>query len=667
MEIIATPKQVFQLFKVEVFVDDLNDNSPVFPNSLISLDLAENAKVGTFLRLDSATDADTPEFGIVRYELDTQQDYFKLVQDDIDGSIIPQLELIKELDFERKPKHTMKLKAIDGGNRSGEAEVVVSVVDVNDHTPVFATERIECNIPEDLSVGDVVTILNATDADFGENSRISYSYQDTLVSPQLQEIFKLDSESGVITIGKKLDFEKEQQHILYIRAIDNGANAVPAYATVVINVLDVNDNRPEIKVSFMGDSENQLVHYVSEDIAVGEFLAFVSVIDNDANEIGKELKTELEGSEDFELVAVDKKNNRYILQTRNRLDRERIETYDLVIRSEDNGAKKLKSSKNLSIVLTDVNDNAPYFAHGQYHVSVVENNQIGALVTQLEAQDLDSGENARITYALAKASDHFSVDEKTGEIRATVQLDAEVLTEPELLEIVASDNGTPKRSGTTTLRISIKDFNDNAPIFIKKAYAFEIAENLPLNFILGQVQAIDGDAMPNFQYEVVQNYPYFPFSIDATSGKIFVSSKLDYEGKHKDFAFEVLAIDSDGLNDVANVTITLIDENDNAPRVKFPQPSKDVIWISPKAQIGEIVCKIRVSDADSGVNGEFSYQVEGGTGNDLIRLDQNGEMILQRQLKRSDYGKYAVFVNIVDHGDVPLSTPLRVSSYFILA
>ena len=667
MEIIATPKQVFQLFKVEVFVDDLNDNSPIFPNSLISLDLAENAKVGTFLRLDSATDADTPEFGIVRYELDTQQDYFKLVQDDIDGSIIPQLELIKELDFERKPKHTMKLKAIDGGNRSGEAEVVVSVVDVNDHTPVFATERIECNIPEDLSVGDVVTILNATDADFGENSRISYSYQDTLVSPQLQEIFKLDSESGVITIGKKLDFEKEQQHILYIRAIDNGANAVPAYATVVINVLDVNDNRPEIKVSFMGDSENQLVHYVSEDIAVGEFLAFVSVIDNDANEIGKELKTELEGSEDFELVAVDKKNNRYILQTRNRLDRERIETYDLVIRSEDNGAKKLKSSKNLSIVLTDVNDNAPYFAHGQYHVSVVENNQIGALVTQLEAQDLDSGENARITYALAKASDHFSVDEKTGEIRATVQLDAEVLTEPELLEIVASDNGTPKRSGTTTLRISIKDFNDNAPIFIKKAYAFEIAENLPLNFILGQVQAIDGDAMPNFQYEVVQNYPYFPFSIDATSGKIFVSSKLDYEGKHKDFAFEVLAIDSDGLNDVANVTITLIDENDNAPRVKFPQPSKDVIWISPKAQIGEIVCKIRVSDADSGVNGEFSYQVEGGTGNDLIRLDQNGEMILQRQLKRSDYGKYAVFVNIVDHGDVPLSTPLRVSSYFILA
>ena len=337
-EIISTPKQFFQLFKVEIFIDDLNDNSPVFPNPTITLDLAENAKVGTFLRLDSATDADTPKFGIVKYELDSKQDYFKLIQDNIDGSIIPQLELIKPLDYERKPTHTMQLVAVDGGNRQGSAEVIVRVVDVNDHSPVFATDRIECNIPEDLSIGDVVTILNATDGDYGENSRIVYSYQDTLVSEELQRMFKLDPNTGIIKIGEILDFEKQQQHILYIRAIDNGANAVPAYATVVINVLDVNDNRPEIKVSFIGDSENQQsVHYIQEDIAVGEFLAFVSVTDNDANEAGNELQTELEGSDDFELVTVDKKNNRYILQTRKMLDRERIETYDLTIRSVDNG------------------------------------------------------------------------------------------------------------------------------------------------------------------------------------------------------------------------------------------------------------------------------------------------------------------------------------------
>ena len=328
---------------------------------------------------------------------------------------------------------------------------------------------------------------------------------------------------------------------------------------------------------------------------------------------------------------------------------------------------RLKSTKNLSIVLLDVNDNAPYFAHGQYHVSVVENNAVGDVVTQLEAQDMDSGENARITYALARKSDNFAIDEKTGEIRATVQLDAEVLTEPELLEIIATDNGEPKLNGTTTLRVSIKDFNDNAPVFKnQKSYKFQIMENLPITFILGKVEAIDGDAMPNFQYEIIQNYPYFPFNIDATTGQIYVDSKLDYEGRHKVFNFEVKAIDSDGLNDTANVTIELLDENDNAPRVRYPQPSKDIIWISPQNQIGDVVCAIKVNDPDSGPNGQYSFEVEGGTANDLIQLDQNGQMILQRELKRSDYGKYALFVNIVDHGEVPLSTPLRVrlSTFF---
>ena len=80
----------------------MNDNSPIFPNPTINLNLAENAKIGTFLRLDSATDADTPEFGIVRYELENGGEYFDLVQEDIDGSLIPQLKLTKLLDFEKR-------------------------------------------------------------------------------------------------------------------------------------------------------------------------------------------------------------------------------------------------------------------------------------------------------------------------------------------------------------------------------------------------------------------------------------------------------------------------------------------------------------------------------------------------------------------------------------
>ena len=252
----------------------MNDNSPIFPNPTINLNLAENAKIGTFLRLDSATDADTPQFGIVKYELENGGEYFDLVQEDIDGSLIPQLKLTKLLDFEKRPEHQMTLSAIDGGvpARIGTANVIVKVVDVNDHSPVFPSDRIECNIAENLEVGDVVTMLNATDSDFGENSRITYSYQDTLVTPELASMFVLDGNTGIISVGRPLDFETVQQHILYIKAEDNGPNSVPTYATVVINILDVNDNKPEIKVNFIGDSSEDNIHYISEDIAVGEFL-----------------------------------------------------------------------------------------------------------------------------------------------------------------------------------------------------------------------------------------------------------------------------------------------------------------------------------------------------------------------------------------------------------
>ena len=133
--------------------------------------------------------------------------------------------------------------------------------------------------------------------------------------------------------------ETINRHVLSIVATDNGPNSVPAYATVVINVLDVNDNRPEIKVSFIGEAVDD-VYYIPEDIAVGEFLAFVSVTDDDANEDGKALKTELLENDDFELVSVDEKSNRYMLKTKKMLDRERISSYNLAIKSIDNGNPK---------------------------------------------------------------------------------------------------------------------------------------------------------------------------------------------------------------------------------------------------------------------------------------------------------------------------------------
>ena len=315
----------------------------------------------------------------------------------------------------------------------------------------------------------------------------------------------------------------------------------------------------------------------------------------------------------------------------------------------------------MSISLTDVNDNAPYFPHGQYHVSVVENNNIGDVITQLKASDADIGENARISYRLASASENFEINKDSGEITALVSLDAEKnLHEPEMLEIIAEDNGNPKLRGQTTLRVSIKDFNDNAPIFIRKNYTFEITENLPTSFIIGQVEAIDGDLVPDLKYKLLQNYKYFPFEIDQENGRLYVAGKVDYEGDNQLYDFQVQAIDKDGFNDLANVKIQILDENDNPPRVKYPHPSKDVIWLPPTLQPGDLVTTIQVVDPDSGANGNTDFEIEGGSGSDFVKINHIGEIILQKEIKPKDYGRYAIFVRINDHGKNQLFTTLRV-------
>ena len=174
-----------------------------------------------------------------------------------------------------------------------------------------------------------------------------------------------------------------------MEARDQGVNSVPVYATVVINVLDRNDNAPAIKVSFL-DNENGRIPSISEDAAVGSFVAFVSVTDSDRGEAGR-VETFLQETDDFALETVDAEANRYMLKTKNALDRERIERYSLTIVARDGGDPPLQSTELVEIRVEDINDNAPFFHQSQYRVSVDENNKVNEQITTLKARDLDAG------------------------------------------------------------------------------------------------------------------------------------------------------------------------------------------------------------------------------------------------------------------------------------
>ena len=247
-----------------------------------------------------------------------------------------------------------------------------------------------------------------------------------------------NNDLGAIRVGRKIDFENDREHILYVQAADDGVNPRKAYCTVIVEIIDTNDNPPSIDVYWESEEENLKI---SEDIQIGAFVAFVSVSDSDLGPAGEISSFELD-SEDFGLEVIDEPSNRYIIKTIRALDRERIGQYNLELRARDAGIPPLSSLKIVKIEIEDVNDNSPYFGHATYFLSFDENNEIGKSLTRIVANDLDDGKNGQIKYSLKSPNEYVAIDENTGELSLIKQIDAEKLPSDdklikETLELVA--------------------------------------------------------------------------------------------------------------------------------------------------------------------------------------------------------------------------------------
>ena len=181
-----------------------------------------------------------------------------------------------------------------------------------------------------------------------------------------------NNDLGAIRVGRKIDFENDREHILYVQAADDGVNPRKAYCTVIVEIIDTNDNPPSIDVYWESEEENLKI---SEDIQIGAFVAFVAVSDSDLGPAGEISSFELD-SEDFGLEVIDEPSNRYIIKTIRALDRERIGQYNLELRARDAGIPPLSSVKIVKIEIEDVNDNSPYFGHATYFLSIDENNEM---------------------------------------------------------------------------------------------------------------------------------------------------------------------------------------------------------------------------------------------------------------------------------------------------
>ncbi|XP_051810283.1 protocadherin beta-15-like [Acanthochromis polyacanthus] len=511
-----------ELHRINIRVQDVNDNSPQFKAESLRFEIRESADKGARFLLGEAHDGDIGENTVQSYSLQ-QNDHFKLnVNTKAGGRKYCELVLDKELDREDKKEIELLLTAFDGGSpqRSGTVVIHVTVLDANDNVPVFTETVYKASLPENSPLDTLVITVSATDADDGLNSEITYEFDH--VSDENSDVFSLDSATGEVRVAGAVDFERVSSYEMQISAKD-GLGLV-SYATLMIEVTDINDNAPVIQLK-------SLTNPIPENVSPGTEVGIINVQDRDSETNGQ-VRCFIQQNVPFKLVPSIK--NYYSLVSTGQLDREVVSDYNITISATDEGSPPLSSSKSVQLSVADINDNPPVFEEQSYSAYVSENNKPGSTLCSVSARDPDWRQNGTVIYSLlsgevngAPVSSYVSLNGDTGVIHAVRSFDYEQFRSFKV-QVMARDNGSPPLSSNVIVSVFISDVNDNSPQILYPAPAGNsfMTELVPKaahgGSLVSKVIAVDADSGQNawLSYHIVKSTDPGLFSIGVHSGEI---------------------------------------------------------------------------------------------------------------------------------------------------
>lgn len=531
----------------------------------------------------------------------------------------------KTVNYETETAYTLIILAKDrngmSGGRTATATVLISVVAVNEADPSFATNPITNSVDENKPVGHLVTTVEATDADTGTGSNLIYSMPS-------HAKFVLDSVSGTISIQEMLNYEMDTSYSLTVTATDDGGKT--GTTVVNINVVDVNDNSPICTQTYTASIEENIL--VSTTV--------VSIVCND-------LDSGLNGVLVYTIDSMDSASGSAspvpftisgaVLSINQPLDYETDTYYNVKIKVRDNpGSGQLSTTVMVFVTITDINEGTPTFGSSPTTASVLEDSPFGTtIVSTIAATDTDTATS--IQYTFNATSTTFELDPTNCNVilKNTLSL----ASSPYVLTLQAVDSGSPAKTATHTLTVTVTDVNDKTPTFNPSLYWVRIAEDVVIGTTITVVTATDGDTGINS--DITYSITGSVFGITTTVGDLGEITVLSMPDNAVTYDLQVTATDrgSTPKSSSVNVIVDVTKSNLDTP---IFSPSSYTINIDEDQALGVRIGNTSCTDSDG-----VGYTIQSGGNNFKIDPD-NGELFVVLALDREKNTQHVITVRCTD-------------------
>ncbi|XP_043928134.1 protocadherin Fat 3 isoform X2 [Protopterus annectens] len=637
-----------------IYIEDVNDNKPVFLKDSYSVTILESTGTGADIVQVEARDADIGSNGEIFYSILTDTNQFAI--DSSTGVVY----VASQIDREAVANYTLKIEARDRAQSSQQQFAVVDLKifldDVNDCPPAFIPSSYNVKVLEDLPVGSVIAWLETHDPDLGMGGQVRYS-----LANDYNGKFEIDKASGAIRLNKDLDYESQQFYNLTVRAKDKGRPvSLSSVSFVEIEVVDVNENLYAPYFSIFA-----LTGYVKENMRIGTSVLQVTAKDDDEGRDG-DIQYSVRDGSGLGRFSIDEDTG--VIYTADILDRETTASFWLTVYATDRGVVPLFSTIEIYIQVEDVNDNAPLTSEPIYYPAVMENSPKDVSVLQIQATDPDTGSDDKLTYKITSGNpqNFFAIGSKTGLITTTSRkLDREQQAE-HVLEVTVTDGGVPAKHSTVWVIVQVLDENDNKPQFPEKVYQIKLPqrERKKRGDPIYRTFAFDRDEGSNAEiaYSIVEGNDDAKFFIDPKTG--MVSSRRQFVAGNYDI-LTVKAVDNGRPQKSSTARLHI-------EWIKKPQPTSATLTfeepfynftVMENDKVTEIVGVVSVQPASTLLwfeitagNYDSSFDVEKAAGTIVIAkpLDAEARSIYNMTVEATDGTNTAVtqvFIKVLDNND----------------